>query len=96
LETQRLLTALRALGDDAERLTDVEKRIRKHPLASCGVAAGVGLVVGPRLLPGLWRTFGVAGVAGLAAAAKRTHMLQALVPDAVRERLFGSERRVSL
>ena len=95
METHRLLTALHTLGDDVERLTDVEQRVRRHPLAACGLAAGLGLVLGPRLLPGLWRALGVAGVAGLAAA-QRTTMLHALLPDALRERLFGSERRKSM
>ena len=99
LETHRLLAALHALGDDLERLTDVEQEVRRHPLAACGVAAGLGLVLGPRLLPrllpGLWRALGVAGVAGLAAA-QRTTMLRALLPDALRERVFGTERRMPL
>jgi hypothetical protein len=95
VETHRLLTALQSLGDNVERLTDVEQRVRRHPLAACGVAAGLGLVVGPRLLPALSRVLGVAGVAGLAAA-QRTTMLHALLPDALRERVFGSERRMSL
>jgi hypothetical protein len=95
LETHRLLTALQTLGDDVESLTDVEQRVREHPFAACGVAAGLGLVLGPGLLPGLWRTLGVAGVGALAAA-QRTTMLHALLPDSLRERLLGSERRKSM
>jgi hypothetical protein len=37
----------------------------------------------------------VAGAAGLAAA-QRTTMLRALLPNALGERLFGNERRMSL
>lgn len=88
METRRLLRALHALGDDVERLADVEQRVRKHPFASCGVAAGLGLVLGPQLLPGVWRTLGAAGVAGLAAS-QPAATLHAILPDALRERLFG-------
>ncbi len=69
--------------------------MRRHPLAACGVAAGLGFVLGPLVLPGLIRALGAAGVAGLAAA-QRTTVLPALLPDALRERLFGSERKLSL
>lgn len=86
---------MQELGDDVERLTDVEQRVRRHPLAACGVAAGLGLILGPRLLPGQLRALGVAGAAGLAAA-QRTTMLRALLPNALGERLFGNERRMSL
>jgi hypothetical protein len=92
---ERLLGALRGLGSDLEGLTGFEQRVRRHPLLACGMAAGVGVVLGPRLLPGLWRALGVAGVAGLAAA-QRTTVLHALLPDALRERLFGGDRKLSL
>jgi hypothetical protein len=92
---QRLLGSVRALGSDLEGLTGFEQRVRRHPFLACGMAAGLGLVLGPRLLPGLWRALGVAGVAGLAAA-QRTTVLHALLPDALRERLLGSDRKLSL
>lgn len=91
---QRLRTALRTLSDDLEDVTEIEQHVRRHPLVACGAAAGLGLVLGPHLLPGLWRALGVAGVAGLAAA-QRTTVLQALLPNALRERLFGEDRRGS-
>ena len=95
LETQRLLAALRTLADDLEVLTDAEQRVRRHPLAACALAAGLGLALGPRLLPGVWRALGAAGVAGLATA-QRTTVLHALLPVALRERLFGSDRKLAL
>jgi len=95
LETQRLLAALRTLGDELEVLTDAEQRVRRHPLLACAVAAGLGVALGPRLLPVLWRAFGAAGVVGLATA-QRTTVLHALLPAALRERLFGGDRKLSL
>lgn len=95
LEAHKLLAALREFGDDLERLTDVEQRVRKHPLVACGLAAGLGWMLGPRMLPVVWRAFEVAGAAGLAAV-QNTTVLQALLPDALRERLFGTDRKLSL
>lgn len=91
----RLVSALRTLGDELEDLTGAEERVRRHPLLACAVAAGLGVALGPRLLPVLWRALGAAGVAGLATA-KRTTVLHALMPVALRERLFGGDRKLSL
>lgn len=92
LEQRRLLAALQTLGHDLERSTDLDNRVRRHPVLACGLAAAAGFVLGPRVLPGLLRTLATAGIAQLLSPG-RGGTLSALAPEILRSRLLGGRGR---